>query len=418
MYEVDEDREPTGPLGLADEPPTWDPSNDQKAVYDGIREWYRTAPTGTTTLGGLGGTGKSFLLGKLAYDLLKEGVSVKFAAPTGRAALVAQASLRKSGVYNAEVTTIHRLIYRPDSDPETGRIRGWIKRFSIEADLIVLDEASMVSQEMVADLEAFGVPILAIGDHGQLPPVGEEAGLLANPDFRLEKIHRQAKGNPIIRLCTWARNGAKQKDFLRLIKKLDDDRLVVGSAEEAIAWGKPPGMVISYTNRTRSDLNMEMREQLYGYDDMVDPQVGEAVICLKNHKIGWDEDSMIIANGMRGEIKAAHESRRQHNLCFDIEFDEPVGVVRYLNCCTHQFLHPKTFAGFTDVPGDHKSFFTVGALMDFGYAATCHKAQGSQFDSVAVVLERALDFMSNEEYARWTYTAFSRASERLMIVKA
>lgn len=76
------------------------------------------------------------------------------------------------------------------------------------ADLIVLDEVSMVNQQIAEDLRSFGKKILVMGDPGQLPPVAG-AGAFTNrePDAFLAEIHRQAADSPIIRLATAARLG-------------------------------------------------------------------------------------------------------------------------------------------------------------------------------------------------------------------
>jgi ATP-dependent exoDNAse (exonuclease V) alpha subunit len=73
-----------------------------------------------------------------------------------------------------------------------------------EAHLAIIDEVSMVNEEMANDLMSFDVPILVVGDPGQLPPI-EGAGYFTNrePDIFLREIHRQAADNPIIRLARW-----------------------------------------------------------------------------------------------------------------------------------------------------------------------------------------------------------------------
>ena len=77
-----------------------------------------------------------------------------------------------------------------------------------DAKLIVLDEVSMVGEEMARDLMSFGKPILVLGDPGQLPPIkGEGAFTRDAPDVMLTEIHRQAAESAIIRLATMARQG-------------------------------------------------------------------------------------------------------------------------------------------------------------------------------------------------------------------
>ena len=90
-----------------------------------------------------------------------------------------------------------------------------------DARLIVLDEVSMVGEEMARDLMSFGKPILVLGDPGQLPPIkGEGAFTSDAPDVMLTEIHRQAAESAIIRLATMARQGEPigfgEYDTLRL----------------------------------------------------------------------------------------------------------------------------------------------------------------------------------------------------------
>ena len=413
--EPEEDRRS---VALADEPPEWDPSKDQTKAFDGIMSWWKSSPRGeTVTLGGYAGVGKSFMCGKLSYDLLKEGVNVAFAAPTGKAALVLKSSLEKSGVYDAPVSTIHGLIYIPETDIKTGRVRGWKRQRDLPYDLIIVDEASMVSAKMLSDLESYGVNILAIGDHGQLPPVGEKAGLMRNPTFRLEKIHRQAKGNPIIRLATLIRNGAPNEALKNFIRDQEDPRLRMGTEAESIEFAKPPGMLITYTNKKRTALNDKTRYEQYGYDDEVCPQVGETVICLKNHRPEGN-DGVLIANGMRGEVVACEDDEKSpHIYIMSVQFDEPTGLVVDIRANKHQFLRDATFKGFDEVPGEHTSWWTCGALLDFGFSLTGHKSQGSQALNVAVFMnEWAVSRMSEEDQRRWKYTAVTRAADKLMLV--
>ena len=148
---------------------------------------------------GWAGTGKSTLARYLA-----EGVrGVKYAAFTGKAALV----MRKKGCRGA--STIHSLIYTLVSEKEGE------PRFALDpeseaasADLIVIDEVSMVDEALATDLLSFGTKVLVLGDPFQLPPV-QGAGFftMAEPDIMLTEIHRQARDNPIIRMSVDIREG-------------------------------------------------------------------------------------------------------------------------------------------------------------------------------------------------------------------
>jgi exodeoxyribonuclease-5 len=360
-------------------------------------------------------TGKTALTGRVAYDLISAGVDIAFATPTGKAAQVLTRSLARSGVLDAPVSTIHSLIYKPVEDKKTGRVIGWEPRRRLDCQLIVVDEASMISQDVLKHLRNFGIPILAVGDHGQLPPVGESTGLMTKPDFRLEKIHRQATGNPIIRLSTLVRNGAPNDALKKFIDDINDPRVgYTRSRDQAIEFAAPPGLLLTYTNKLRSNLNRDIRHDLHGYGEETDPQPGEVVICLKNKRL--DDGGRMIANGARGTVRACKEGNSRHVYSMDVEFDEPVGLVQGIEVCKHQFLRDKTFAGFDEVPGNHSSWWSVGALFDFGYSMTCHKSQGSQADKVAVFMEWALSKMEEADRRRWIYTAITRAVDSVLLV--
>lgn len=392
--------------------PPWTPSPDQKAAVEHIKDWLVNQEKQIFTLGGLAGVGKSTLIGRLSSELMND-MNVSFVTPTGKAAQVLKRSLLNAGT-PADVMTIHSLLYRPVEDPRTGRVVDWRRKDEVEADLIICDEASMVSQELLNDMMKLGKPILAVGDHGQLSPVGEDAGLMRNPDVKLEKIHRQAKGNPIIRLAHIVRNGAPDDVVKDFINDLDDDRIRwTRSWDDAVEFGKPPGLILTHTNRLRRTMNIKVREQTLGLDEHDDPKQGEVIICLKNKRIG--DTGLFIPNGMRGII-VSEPVVSDHHIVADVQFDEPVGLVPKLFMCRHQFLREKTFAGFDEVPGENRNWFTVGALCDFGNALTTHKSQGSSAPNVAVFVERSLGVLDESERRRWLYTAITRAVEKVLLV--
>ena len=117
----------------------------------------------------------------------------------------------KKKLYEADVvkpgdsiSTIHSYMYTPELDAK-GNIIGWRFKSMAKkgdwpeqdeapyADLFIVDEASMLPAELYNDLLEYGVPILGVGDHGQLPPIKSSFNLVQDPDVRLEEIHRQAR---------------------------------------------------------------------------------------------------------------------------------------------------------------------------------------------------------------------------------
>jgi len=189
-------------------------SEDQEKAYNTIARWM--AEGGIVhdsqkdplllSMGGFAGTGKTTLVSALAKDFGKA-IRFAFCALSGRAASILGRKLIDHGVNVREnksddghyCGTIHGLIYQPVENDD-GEVISWIRRDALPYDVIVLDEASMVSESIFKDLARYGVQILAVGDHGQLPPIEGRFSLMENPHIKLERIHRQAADNPIINL--------------------------------------------------------------------------------------------------------------------------------------------------------------------------------------------------------------------------
>ena len=178
-----------------------------------IQDWFLHSTRQCFVLAGYAGTGKTTLLKHTVTGTLKlvPDESAAFVTPTGKAATV----LIRSGI---PATTLHKLIYQSIVEEQEIELNG--KKITIEKlsfkrrdtidkgiKLIVLDEASMVSDDVLFDLTEFGVKILICGDNAQLPPVEGFNGFLKEPDFTLCDIVRQQQGNPIIRLAELAREG-------------------------------------------------------------------------------------------------------------------------------------------------------------------------------------------------------------------
>jgi len=134
-------------------------------------------------------------------------MKIAFCSYTGRAAqnlknkLVEQNAL----TWRDTISTIHGLIYDPIENTNK-EIVGWERKDELDTDLIIVDEASMVDSNIWMDLLSYKIPIVAVGDHGQLPPINGNFNLMANPQLLLTEIHRQAKNNPIIQVSIHARN--------------------------------------------------------------------------------------------------------------------------------------------------------------------------------------------------------------------
>jgi AAA domain-containing protein/UvrD-like helicase family protein len=420
-----------------------DLSPDQRQVYDAMLEWSRFpfAEVSLLTVGGYAGTGKSTLLGVFAASTE---LTVAYVSFTGRASSVLGRKLAASGVrtasklkppegmrqttkasrfYDFSLTggvndppfcgTIHRLLYHPIINEKTEELLGWTKRDSLDRDysLIVIDEASMVSDDILADLQVHKVPILAVGDHGQLPPVAAAGSLMENPDLRLERIHRQAEGNPIIQLSRsvretgWLDRKWADGSRVRFVKRAD-----TATIEKAFGEAKSTGDLLSlgllcWTNKTRIRMNAHARRGC-GFQGV--PNEGEVVICLKNKPP--------VFNGMRG-VLASPGKLDKWRVSASIAFPEEGLPPMPIAMCAGQFNREKPFRDLEEL---HKrgievwSMGDAGDLFDFGYAMTVHKSQGSQFDHAMFYVDRPEN--GGDDWRRFAYTAVTRAANRLTVL--
>jgi exodeoxyribonuclease-5 len=365
-------REGTSPLKIFRDGVAW--SFDQENAIEKINNWRTAWPAANQffTVGGLAGTGKTTLIAEIVQGW--KGVAV--ACPTGKAANV----LRQKGI---SASTIHSLIYRPWED-ELGEVHfGRVPKLD-GIKTLVIDEASMVDQWLMNDLLSYSLPVLFVGDHGQLEPVVKNPHLMKSPDVKLERIHRQAQDNPIIRLAAAFREGRdvpfwKDKNGRCTITRKRDFQSYVNSGMQLICG----------FNKTRHLLNTQLRKSL-GFSGPT-PCDGEKLICLRNNK------KFEIFNGQQAVCIEARNSRRG-KVELRIELDD--GRTIAVACLVDQFG--------AETIKEHKDEDVL--LFDYGYCLTAHKSQGSEYEGVVAIEE-----ISNAwNAARWRYTTVTRAKERLV----
>jgi exodeoxyribonuclease-5 len=382
-------------------------SDDQKASLAHILEWYQKDREDMqyVTLGGYAGTGKTTLIAEIRRALheLDPGLKVGFVSFTGKAARVLQSKIKEADVLFRQdsVGTIHALIYTPVLNDKE-EIVGWKQKESIDRNLIIIDEASMVDSMIWEHLLSYQVPMIVVGDHGQLPPIKGKFSLMQSPLLKLEKIHRQAAKNPIIGVSIQAReNGviSPGKYSSTVIKFSPDSPDTAETLEEMLTNYKDDTLILCGYNRTRKRLNTYIRNAL-GFESPT-PSIGDRVICLRNnHKAQ-------IYNGMLGTIvKISQKNDRVYDT--DIQLDGEDDT--YSGLISVEQFDADTTLNFTE----NRALYHGIDLFDFGYALTVHKAQGSQARRV-ILFEERFGRMTDDEWKRWLYTAVTRAEKELYI---
>jgi ATP-dependent exoDNAse (exonuclease V) alpha subunit len=380
---------------------------------------------------GYAGTGKT----TLAKHFAEGAGRVAFGAYTGKAALV----LRQKGCLNA--ATLHSMIYLPSpkSEADIAEMREELfklklnlsgegledddivshrkvtflqeqitdenarlsqPRFTLNrnsdvksCDLIIVDEVTMVGTRVAEDLCSFGVPILVLGDPGQLPPVGDGGYFTKQrPDILLTEIHRQAKGSPILKLATDVRMGKP----LQLGKYGESEVISKAELKERSQDVVKADMVLCGRNRTRMQSNQRLRE-LSGITNTY-PVVGETLVCLRNNA-----QEGLLNGGLWTvqDVKSHSDDLRRHMTMSSN--DEPITVD--VEALSMIFRGEDTSA---------VDYFTIAsaAHFDFGRCLTTHKFQGSQAEH-GVIIDESSCFRGFEK--NHLYTSITRFSDRVLI---
>lgn len=344
-----------------------------------------TNRSGFYSIGGYAGTGKTTLI-----KFLLEALSDKIAGVcsyTGKAASV----LQKKGVSKA--TTIHRKIYAWDDIEETFYRK---PKSEFPYHILIIDEASMVSAEIFEDLRSYGVPIIAVGDPGQLPPISDnDLNLVEDPDYLLDEIHRQSSDNPIV---SFAHHVRQAKDWLTLDDILsydspDESRLRITNNLDEEFWDSD--VILTSLNKLRIKFN-EVKRQFLGYTNPLVEH--ERIIFIQNN------ERLGVFNGQTASIVSLRESSYQPNAYFaNLLFDD--GTRREVPVTT-AFLNQHNLNW-----RETRSWRDYG-IIDYGYCLTAHKAQGSEWDTVSVY-RIPLNF-DGWDQQRWDYTAITRAANKLI----
>jgi len=434
-------------LSVAKDGITVNLTKGQEAALEAIAEIQSAFPAGggIVRIAGYAGTGKTTLLKVLAED-----DHLCVLAPTGKAAL------RVREATGIDASTVHRWLYIPIEDPQTGTLRFELRdSLAVPPNrLVFVDEASMVSFQMFKDLywaaQTFEFNLVFLGDGFQLPPVSTDG-----PNFnimgpeapvhikvQMTEVVRQALDSPIIRASMRCRNLRDNLDFL------GTDIPVIGSSELALKgaemWERG-GATICHRNATRHSLNFDIRKQLNRPENYV--VANEPLMVLFN-------DYEIEA--YNGEILTTEMAPRMlGNRPYPVRdrfSNETMNMNFYLTSVstitgTHRvvFADKEVFGQNNNVsmkairtagreltrnllikereeisggwvsPDERKNIVGHPVLnVNLGYTLTAHKAQGSEFPEVLVVVEPSIR-PHTEEGRRWLYTALTRAKKKAMV---
>jgi exodeoxyribonuclease-5 len=282
----------------------------------------------------------------------------------------------------------------------------------------------MVTKKMFEDILSFGVPVLCLGDPGQLDPVGAPNILTTHQNLAkvfLTQVMRQDDSSGILTLANMTRN-----EQLPEYGEYKASKVV--HFEDIIDDVCDYDMVVCYSNKMRRNLNKFIRTKK-GYTSIY-PQKGEKIVCLMNNYnycIEYDDIPINIVNGMIGYCNKDSEIVDENNmeLCkidFTPEFLMDKNVMGNLHITANSFceifeqyekdINKEAF--IEELYNDEIENDKLGevCMIDYGYAITCHKSQGSEANNVLVVVEPGIP---KHMFFRWLYTGITRAKTSVTV---
>lgn len=355
--------------------------------HDIVIEWYSN-PTKPFVISGYAGCGKTTRAKQIPTLLNIPLDNVAFLTPTGKASLVLheRAQTIHSFRYNSKEVINSKgerqLVFAPKDITE------------FHEKLLILDEISMVGNDILEDLIALNIPIIALGDPAQLPPVAATNDILERPNILLTKVYRQDGG--LLDLAT----DIRKFGCITPLNQYNDVDIIFSSSLKDIANLPADYEIIVKFNKTRQLLNQMRREALYNFTQTL--EVGEKLMCLNNTDVGL----------MNGSLMTLLEIVKFHTVVDRAGKDlihRDIATVRVMDNITKQ-EHTMDF-DISIILGKQYYGSRTYPSMDYAYAITCHKAQGSEYDNVAIFNEgRGIG-----EHGRWLYTAVTRARKKVKV---
>ncbi len=420
-------------------------------------------------LTGYAGTGKTSLVSALTKAMAALNQSTVLLAPTGRAAKV------MSHYSGTNAYTIHKWIYHTESKPDQVTDIKFSLAFNKDKNtLFIIDEASMIDQYLLRDLIQFvyqgeGCKMLLLGDEAQLPPVGyEESPALQLNELKslgltvryaqLTEVARQAQDSGILSNATKVRQFVEHPSeapgcIIDLVQSAEDVGLLPGNemvAEIEHSYdevGLEDTLIITRSNKRTNMYNQGVRAQLLWKEDML--QTGDRIMVSRNNYFFTEQyDGLpFLANGDMLEVVRLRGERELYGYHFvdaslrSLDYEWEVDVVLWLDTLltdTPEKNYELQRDLYTKIAEDYPEIHTKKEMREkvaaspyynalqvrYAYAVTCHKSQGGQWKRVfidpGILAENTEDATTNssvKQNLRWLYTALTRSTEKIYLLK-
>ncbi|MDR3252937.1 MAG: AAA family ATPase [Tannerella sp.] len=451
----------------------FEPTSEQSVAMRGLAEFLTSPePEGVLLFKGYAGTGKTTLLGATVKMMASQGQKAVLMAPTGRAAKVF------SDYAGHSAFTIHRKIYRPRNQSDEGATPGFaLVGNSAKDTVFIVDEASMISNEslgmsvfgngmLLTDLVRYvysgdNCRLILMGDTAQLPPVGLTDSPALNAQYlqrynlriteiQLTQVVRQQEDSGILINATSIRDALRRgkigiypkilTDNFPDVRKIGGDELMEEISSAYSRDGLDDTMIICRSNKNANIYNNGVRNRILYREEEISS--GDRLMIVKNNYF-WcrgDKELDFMANG---EIVRVMRVRRTEEVygfrfcnilaCFE-DYDKEMEIKimldtlnteapaltremnERLNAAVAENYLGATPSASRDIKGIRDDPYLNAVQVKYAYAVTCHKAQGGQWSNVFLDVGYLTEEMMGEDFYRWLYTAFTRATRRLYLV--
>lgn len=447
------------------------PTSDQVDLVERMERFIFLSDTRTAfIIRGYAGTGKTTAVAAMVKTFPSFNLKSVLLAPTGRAAKVLSKFSKKPA------STIHKKIYQSEAAPD-GQTSFRLAANLHTNTIFIVDEASMISdggslqggayeRSLLDDLIEYvysgkNCRLVFIGDIAQLPPVGKDISPALDPKYlqtnyylklkgvELTQVMRQADESGILHNATLLRQQTliENPKIKFELAGFDDIRSIDGmELEEELhncfsKYGESETIVISRSNKRANVFNQQIRVRIKDLEQEV--ATGDYIMVVKNNYFWLDENSPIgfIANGDIAEVMRIGNIEEMYGFRF---LDATIRLVDYpqlhpieikmlldtinaespaLKRSEQQEFYERVMEDFAEIANKRKRLellrqnpYFNALQIKFAYAVTCHKSQGGQWKAVFVDQGYLTEEMIDKEYARWLYTAITRATERLYLV--
>ena len=435
-------------------------------IKDNLLSFYKSdkVENHLVSLTGAAGTGKSFLTAQIIQTIdieLKkqdfcENDGICVTAPTHKAVKVLKDMLDNYNI-KASCKTIHSFLnIKPFFDDNTGEEKFKVLRINkklSKASLLIIDESSMISKDLyLFIIEAVKTgrvkTVLFIGDQFQLLPINSNENPIfqLKNQYQLKEIVRQAKESPIIELATKIRTRIENQEFINLeeifkgsetqdIEFFNNKENFIKDFYKNENWQTEDKIATAFTNKDVESFNKLIRNQFWLEKDISNPpylQPQDKIRFKDTFSTGNIYNLTIFQNSEEVTIDTAEAieipnmnikywkctviGRKENQYFLTIDPDSLDAFNNILNgyvqsAKTSQFPHNKFYWG--------KYYRAKNSIADiqYIYAATIHKLQGSTFDTVYMDFSGLMNnnHISNDLKYRLVYVAITRARKNIKI---